>query len=87
MKHGCSHATEPPPDRVPSSSWYDEEHLAGLAIPGFRPALRWVADVPPGSGKTLRLRARRGRVYFLCALPARTESQHVEPALMGKVST
>jgi hypothetical protein len=36
------------------NAWYDEEHLAErLAIPGFRSALRWVADVPAGAGKYL----------------------------------
>ena len=47
--------TEPPPDmEAEFNAWYDEEHLAErLAIPGFRSALRWVADVPPGSGKYL----------------------------------
>jgi hypothetical protein len=47
--------TEPPPDmEAEFNAWYGEEHLAErLAIPGFRSALRWVADVPPGSGKYL----------------------------------
>ena len=47
--------TEPPPDmEVEFNAWYDDEHLAErLAIPGFRSASRWVADVPPGSGKYL----------------------------------
>ena len=47
--------TEPPPDmEVEFNAWYDDEHLAErLAIPGFRSALRWVADVPPGGGKYL----------------------------------
>jgi hypothetical protein len=36
------------------NAWYDEEHLAErLAIPGFRSALRWAADVPRGRGKYL----------------------------------
>jgi hypothetical protein len=36
------------------NAWYDEEHLAErLAIPGFRSAQRWVADVPTGGGKYL----------------------------------
>jgi len=36
------------------NAWYDSEHLAErLAIPGFRSARRWVADVAPGAGKYL----------------------------------
>lgn len=36
------------------NAWFDEEHLAErLAIPGFRSAVRWVADVPRGGGKYL----------------------------------
>jgi hypothetical protein len=36
------------------NAWYDDEHLAErLAIPGFRSAQRWVADVPAGVGKYL----------------------------------
>jgi hypothetical protein len=47
--------TEPPPAMEEEfNAWYDEEHLAErLAIPGFRSAKRWVADVPPGQGKYL----------------------------------
>jgi hypothetical protein len=47
--------TEPPPAMEEEfNAWYDEEHLAErLAIPGFRSATRWVADVPPGQGKYL----------------------------------
>ena len=47
--------TEPPRGMEEEfNAWYDEEHLAErLAIPGFRSAQRWVADVPPGSGKYL----------------------------------
>ncbi|HEX2197703.1 MAG TPA: hypothetical protein VHG88_03655 [Burkholderiales bacterium] len=47
--------TEPPPAMEEEfNAWYDEEHLAErLAIPGFRSATRWVADVPPGAGKYL----------------------------------
>lgn len=47
--------TEPPPAMEEEfNTWYDEEHLAErLAIPGFRSARRWVADVPPGAGKYL----------------------------------
>lgn len=47
--------TEPPAAMEEEfNAWYDEEHLAErLAIPGFRSATRWVADVPPGSGKYL----------------------------------
>jgi hypothetical protein len=36
------------------NAWYDTEHLPErLAIPGFRSARRWVADVAPGEGKYL----------------------------------
>ena len=36
------------------NAWYDTEHLPErLAIPGFRSARRWVADVPAGEGKYL----------------------------------
>lgn len=47
--------TEPPPAMEEEfNAWYDEEHLAErLAIPGFRSATRWVADVPAGLGKYL----------------------------------
>lgn len=47
--------TEPPPAMEEEfNAWYDEEHLAErLAIPGFRSAQRWVADVAPGAGKYL----------------------------------
>jgi len=47
--------TEPPPAMEEEfNAWYDEEHLAErLAIPGFRSALRWVAQVPAGQGKYL----------------------------------
>jgi hypothetical protein len=47
--------TEPPPAMEEEfNAWYDQEHLAErLAIPGFRSATRWVADVPPGQGKYL----------------------------------
>jgi hypothetical protein len=47
--------TEPPPSMEEEfNAWYDSEHLAErLAIPGFRAAQRWVADVPPGGGKYL----------------------------------
>jgi len=47
--------TEPPPAMEEEfNTWYDEEHLPErLAIPGFRSAQRWVADVPAGSGKYL----------------------------------
>jgi len=47
--------TEPPPAMEEEfNAWYDEEHLAErLAIPGFRSATRWVADVPAGQGKYL----------------------------------
>jgi hypothetical protein len=47
--------TEPPAAMQEEfNAWYDEEHLAErLAIPGFRSARRWVADVPAGAGKYL----------------------------------
>jgi len=47
--------TEPPAGMDEEfNAWYDTEHLAErLAIPGFRAATRWVADVPPGAGKYL----------------------------------
>jgi hypothetical protein len=47
--------TEPPPAMEEEfNAWYDEEHLPErLAIPGFRSATRWVADVPAGQGKYL----------------------------------
>ncbi|HVL35992.1 MAG TPA: hypothetical protein VM489_10020 [Burkholderiales bacterium] len=47
--------TEPPPGMEEEfNAWYDEEHLPErLAIPGFRSARRWVAQVPPGAGKYL----------------------------------
>jgi len=36
------------------NAWYDGEHLAErLAIPGFRSARRWCADVRRGAGKYL----------------------------------
>jgi len=47
--------TEPPAGMEEEfNAWYDTEHLAErLAIPGFRSALRWVMDCPPGQGKYL----------------------------------
>ncbi len=47
--------TEPPPGMDEEfNAWYDTEHLPErLAITGFRSARRWVADVPPGSGRYL----------------------------------
>jgi len=47
--------TEPPPAMEEEfNAWYDDEHMAErLAIPGFRSARRWVADVAPGEGKYL----------------------------------
>ena|SRR2546426_12267508 len=47
--------TEPPAHMEEEfNAWYDDEHLAErLAIPGFRSAQRWVADVAPGGGKYL----------------------------------
>jgi hypothetical protein len=47
--------TEPPAAMEEEfNAWYDEEHLAErLAVPGFRSARRWVADLAPGAGKYL----------------------------------
>ena len=47
--------TEPPQAMEEEfNAWYDDEHMAErLAIPGFRSARRWVADVAPGEGKYL----------------------------------
>lgn len=47
--------TEPPAAMEEEfNAWYDEEHVPErLAIPGFRSAQRWVADVAPGMGKYL----------------------------------
>jgi hypothetical protein len=47
--------TEPPAAMEEEfNAWYDDEHMAErLAIPGFRSARRWVADVAPGEGKYL----------------------------------
>jgi hypothetical protein len=47
--------TEPPPQMTEEfNAWYDGEHLPErLAIPGFRSARRWVADVAPGEGRYL----------------------------------
>jgi hypothetical protein len=47
--------TEPPPGMEEEfNAWYDQEHLPErLSIPGFRSALRWVADLKPGDGKYL----------------------------------
>jgi hypothetical protein len=56
MKRGLLLTLTEPPRAMEEefNAWYDEEHLAErLAIPGFRSALRWVADVRPGAGKYL----------------------------------
>jgi hypothetical protein len=47
--------TEPPPAMAEEfNAWYDSEHLPErLAIPGFRSARRWVADLAPGEGRYL----------------------------------
>jgi len=47
--------TEPPPAMEEEfNAWYDGEHLPErLAIPGFRSARRWLADLAPGEGKYL----------------------------------
>jgi len=47
--------TEPPPHLEEEfNAWYDDEHMAErLAIPGYRSALRWVANAKPGEGKYL----------------------------------
>lgn len=64
--------TEPPAAMEEEfNAWYDTEHLAErLAIPGFRSARRWVADVAPGEGKYLAtyeldsLETLRSRAYL-----------------------
>jgi len=57
MKYGLLLTmTEPPPQmEAEFNAWYDDEHMAErLAIPGFRSALRWVAEgSKPGAGKYL----------------------------------
>ena len=56
MKHGLLLTmTEPPPHMEEEfNAWYDDEHMGErLAIPGFRSARRWVADLEPGAGKYL----------------------------------
>ena len=47
--------TEPPPAMEEEfNAWYETEHLPErLAIPGFRCARRWVAEVKAGEGKYL----------------------------------
>jgi hypothetical protein len=47
--------TEPPAAMEEEfNAWYDTEHMQErLAIPGFRSARRWVAEVAPGEGKYL----------------------------------
>ena len=47
--------TEPPAAMEEEfNAWYDTEHLPErLAIPGFRSARRWVAEVKAGEGKYL----------------------------------
>lgn len=47
--------TEPPPAMEEEfNAWDDTEHLVErLAIPGFRSARRWVAEVAPAEGKYL----------------------------------
>lgn len=47
--------TEPPPSMEEEfNAWYDDEHMAErLAIPGFRSARRWIADIGRGEGKYL----------------------------------
>ena len=56
MTHGLLLTmTEPPPAMEEEfNAWYDDEHMGErLAIPGFRSARRWIADLPPGEGKYL----------------------------------
>jgi hypothetical protein len=56
MKRGLLLTITEPPRAMEEefNAWYDDEHLAErLAIPGFRSARRWTADVPPGEGKYL----------------------------------
>lgn len=64
--------TEPPPAMEEEfNAWYDGEHLAErLAIPGFRSALRWVAEVPPGEGRYLA-------TYELDSLAVLSSSQYL----------
>jgi hypothetical protein len=47
--------TEPPAAMEEEfNAWYDDEHMdERLAVTGFRPARRWIADVAPGEGKYL----------------------------------
>jgi hypothetical protein len=47
--------TEPPAGMEEEfNAWYDDEHLPErLAIPGFRSARRWVADLAAGEGRYL----------------------------------
>lgn len=56
MNRGLLLTMTEPPARMEEefNAWYDEEHLPErLAIPGYRSALRWVADAKPGEGKYL----------------------------------
>ena len=64
--------TEPPPHMEEEfNAWYDDEHMAErLAIPGFRSARRWVADLKPGEGKYLA-------TYELDSLAVLTSSAYV----------
>jgi hypothetical protein len=47
--------TEPPPAMEEEfNAWYDDEHLPErLAVPGYRSARRWVAELPRDQGKYL----------------------------------
>ena len=56
MKRGLLLTMTEPPAAMEEefNAWYDDEHMGErLAIPGFRSARRWVADLPPGEGKYL----------------------------------
>jgi hypothetical protein len=56
MKRGLLLTLTEPPAAMEEefNAWYEQEHLPERpAIPGFRSARRWVADVRPGEGKYL----------------------------------
>jgi hypothetical protein len=56
MKRGLLLTMTEPPRAMEEefNAWYDSEHLPErLAIPGFRSACRWVADVAAAEGKYL----------------------------------
>ena len=56
MNHGLLLTMTEPPAHMEEefNAWYDDEHMGErLAIPGFRSARRWIADLEPGAGKYL----------------------------------